>query len=145
MLGYSFRPTPDWNFEADIDWTDWDSLNTVFLRESDGTIVKIPFNWTHSFIYELGASRNLPGGFRVSAGYVYSENSVPSASFKPIVPDGPLHVFSIGLGRAWDRYNASIAYQLAYGPQRTIVNDTVSDGKYSFLSNAVTASFGIHF
>jgi long-chain fatty acid transport protein len=145
VLGYSFRPTPDWNIEADIDWTDWDSLNTVSLHQSNGTTVKIPFNWKHSFLYELGVTRKLPDGFRISAGYIYSENSVPSASYNPAIPDGTLDVFSIGLGRTWDRYSVDIAYQLAYGPTRTIVNDTVADGRYSFLSNAVSVSFGIQF
>jgi len=37
VLGYSFRPTPEWNIEADIDWTDWDSLNDVTLKRSDGS------------------------------------------------------------------------------------------------------------
>ncbi len=145
VLGYSFRPTPDWNIEADIDWTDWDSLQTVSVHQSDGATVKIPFNWTNSFIYELGGTRKLSAGFRISAGYIYSESSVPSASFSPVIPDGPLHVFSVGMGRAWGRYNADLAYQLAYGPTRTIVNNKVSDGNYSFLSNAVSLSFGIKF
>ncbi len=27
--GISFRPTPKWNIEADVDWTDWNSVKTV--------------------------------------------------------------------------------------------------------------------
>ena len=29
--GISFRPTKDWNFEADVDWTYWHSAGTVTL------------------------------------------------------------------------------------------------------------------
>jgi long-chain fatty acid transport protein len=144
VLGYSFRPAPDWNLEADIDWTDWDSLNTFSLSRSGGSAVKVPFDWVHSFMYELGATRTL-GLYKISAGYMYSENSVPSGSFSPIIPDSARNIFSVGLGRSFGRCDIDIAYQLGLGVTRTIVNDSVADGRYSFLSNAVSISVGYHF
>jgi long-chain fatty acid transport protein len=144
VLGYSFRPTPDWNIEADVNWTDWDSLNTVSLSRSDGSTVKVPFNWTHSFLYEIGATRII-GPYRLSAGYIYSENSVPSGSFNPIIPDSARHVMSVGIGRAFGSFSVDLAYELSIGVNRTIVNDSVADGRYSFLSNAVSLSLGYHF
>jgi long-chain fatty acid transport protein len=143
-LGYSFRPTPAWNIETDIDWTDWDSLNTVSLGRSDGSIVNIPFNWTHSFLYQVGATYAL-GLYKLSAGYMYSENSVPSASFSPIIPDSARNLFSVGVGRSFGKCTIDLAYQLGIGVSRTIVNDSVADGRYSFLSNAVSISLGYHF
>jgi len=143
-LGYSFRPTPDWNFEADIDWTDWDSLNTLNLKRSDGSTISVPFNWTHSFLYELGATHTV-GAYKLSAGYIYSENSVPSGSFNPIIPDSARNIFSVGVGRSFGSFNVELAYELSIGVNRTIVNDSVADGRYSFLSNAVSISLGYHF
>jgi long-chain fatty acid transport protein len=144
VLGYSFRPTPDWNLETDIDWTDWDALNTFTLSRSGGSTVKVPFNWTHSFMYEVGATRKI-GLYKISAGYIYSENSVPSGSFNPIIPDSARNVFSVGVGRSFGRCSVDIAYQAGVGVTRTIVNDSVADGRYSFLSNAVSISIGYHF
>jgi long-chain fatty acid transport protein len=144
VLGYSFRPTSDWNIEADIDWTDWDSVNDVVLKRSDGSKVTIPFNWTHSFLYELGATYNL-SGYRLSAGYIYSENSVPSGSFNPIIPDSARNIFSVGVGHAFGNVTVNLAYELSIGINRTIVNDSPADGRYSFLSNAVSLSLGYHF
>ena len=144
VLGYSFRPTPDWNLEADIDWTDWDSLNTLVLKRSDGSQVAVPFNWTKSFLYELGATYNLRG-YKLSAGYIYSENSVPSASFNPVIPDSARNIFSVGVGHAWGKVSVNLAYELSLGVTRTIDNDSVADGRYSFLSNAVSISLGYHF
>jgi len=143
-LGYSFRPTPDWNIETDIDWTDWDSLNTFSLSRTGGSTVQVPFNWTHSFLYEVGATHTI-GAYKLSAGYIYSENSVPSGSFNPIVPDSARHIASVGVGRAFGRFNVDLAYELSIGVNRTIVNDSVADGRYSFLSNAVSISVGYHF
>jgi long-chain fatty acid transport protein len=144
VLAYSFRPTPDWNIEFDLDWTDWDSLNTLFLRQSTGDVA-LPFNWESSFLYEFGVTRHLPAGFNLSAGYVYSENSVPSASFNPLIPDSNRHILSVGVGQTRDRLNWQVAYQYAYGPHRRIENGSLGDGVYRFQSNAITFSVGYRF
>ena len=144
IAGYSFRPTPDWNFEFDVDWTDWDSLNTLTLRQSSGN-VPLPFNWESSCLYEFGVTRKLPRGFSVSAGYVYSENSVPNESFNPLIPDSNRHIISAGIGQTLDRFNWQLACQYTYGPHRTIDNGTLADGDYSFKSTAVTFAVGYRF
>ena len=143
-LGYSFRPTPDWIIETDIDWTDWDSLNTFSLKRSDGSTVNVPFDWKRSFMYEVGVTRKL-GLYTLRAGYMYSENSVPSSTFNPVIPDSARNIISVGVGRTFGRCSVDLAYQLGIAPDRTIVNDTVADGRYSFLSNAVSISLGYHF
>src|SRR5262249_16313780 len=30
--GISYRPTPMWNIEADVDWTDWNSVDTLHFK-----------------------------------------------------------------------------------------------------------------
>jgi long-subunit fatty acid transport protein len=144
VLGYSFRPTPTWNIEADVDWTDWDSLNTVTLNRTDGSQVKVPFDWVRSFIYELGVT-HVMGDYKLSAGYMYSENSVPAGTFTPVIPDSARNLFSVGVGRSFGSLEVDLAYQLGLGGTRTVVNNTAADGRYSFLSNAVSISLGYHF
>jgi long-chain fatty acid transport protein len=144
VLAYSFRPTADWNIEFNLDWTDWDSLNTLVLRQSTGDVA-LPFNWESSFLYEFGVSRKLPRGFILSAGYIYSENSVPSESFNPLIPDSNRHILSAGVGQTGDRFNWQLAYQYAYGPHRRIENGSLGDGIYRFQANAVTFSVGYQF
>ena len=144
VAGYSFRPTPNWNFEFDLDWTDWDSLNTLTLRQSSGN-VPIPFNWESSFLYEFGVTRYLPYGLSVSAGYVYSENSVPNESFNPLIPDTNRHIVSAGIGQSLERLSWNLAWQYSYGPHRTIANGTLANGDYSFKATAVTFSVGYKF
>lgn len=143
-LGYSFRPTPDWNLEADIQWTDWDSFNTLSLQRGNGSTINVPFDWTHSFLYELGITHTI-GAYKLSAGYMYSENSVPAASFNPVIPDAARNIFSLGVGRSFGRCEIDLAYQLSVGVPRTVVNDSVADGRYSSFSNAVSISLGYHF
>ena len=76
--GYSFRPTPDWNFEFDVEWTDWDNLNSPIIHLSENPSTPLVFNYESSFIYEFGVSKKFSGGWKASAGYLYSENSVPN-------------------------------------------------------------------
>ncbi|MEI7733293.1 MAG: outer membrane protein transport protein [Verrucomicrobiota bacterium] len=151
VLGYSFRPTPDWNVEFDVDWTDWNSLNTVTLHKPSGDM-KLPFNWRSSFFYEFGVTRQLGSGLALSAGYIYSENSVPDRDFSPLVPDSDRHIFSLGLGQKNTSWNWDIAYQYAFSPTRR-VDQSVStslvgesaNGLYHYASHAITISIGYTF
>ncbi len=142
VIGYSYRPTPKWNLEFNLDWTDWDKLNTVTLRQASGN-VPLTFNWQSSFFYEFGASYQFDNGLTASAGYIYSENSVPNASFNPVVPDSDRHIFTFGLGKQWGNWDFDIAYQYAYGPSRTVTS--LAAGTYQFDSHAISVSAGYRF
>lgn len=144
-FGYSFRPTEDWNFEFDLDWTDWDTLNTVTLHQDVTGNVYLPFNWQSSFMYEFGITRKLPWHFHVSVGYIYSENSVPNGDFSPTIPDSVRDVFSAGFGQKFDHFTWTFAYQRTVSPTRTIDQGTAVDGAYRFDSNALTLSLGYNF
>ena len=146
VVGYSFRPTEKWNFEVNIDWTDWDNLNTVNLRKTSGDVV-LPFHWKSSLFYEFGASYKFDNGITASAGYIYSENSVPTESFNPLVPDSNRHIFSVGIGKQWQNWDFDLAYQWAHGPQRTINKGPgfPENGTYQFDSHAISLSAGYRF
>ncbi len=143
--GYSFRPTPDWNIEFDVEWTDWDRLNSVTLHQQRSGELALPFNYESSWFYELGVTRKLPAHFSASAGYIYSENSVPNESFNPLVPDSNRHVFSVGIGQTLDRYNWYLSYQYAFSPDRNIQQGSIADGTYRFESHALSLSLGYNF
>ena len=152
VVGYSYRPTPDWNFEFNYDWTDWDALNDVNLTTASGATVVLPFNWKSSAFYEFGVTRKFAGGFSVSAGYIYSENSVPETNFSPLIPDSNRHIYSAGIGYKSDAWSVNLAYQYAYGPERTITQSVSpsligesANGKYEFNSHAISIDFGIAF
>ena len=143
-FGYSFRPTENWNFEFNIDWTDWDSLNTVTLKKPSGDVA-LPFNYESSFFYEFGITRKLPANLQVSVGYIYSENSVPDESFNPIVPDSNRHIFSGGISQRFEHFNWALAYQYTVGPERTISQGTIADGDYRMEGHAAILSLGYNF
>lgn len=147
--GYSFRPTPRWNLEFNLDWTDWDSLNTVTFNQAVTGPEARPFNWRSSFMYMFGASYRFDGDWTVSGGYIYSENSVPSQWFNPAIPDSNRHVFSVGVSKQFERLNLAAAFQYAYGPDRMISNSTIpgvlANGTYQFNSASLILSGGYRF
>jgi len=140
VAGVSFRPTDKWNVEFDLDWTDWGDVKDItFLGTAFGKQT-LPLNFTSSFMYEFGVTRQLSRGYFVSLGYCFSENSSPSRNFTPIIPDSDLHLGGIGFGRKGKRWDWAVAYQFGYNPSRQVANDQTSplaNGAYHIFNNAL--------
>ncbi len=141
--GYSYRPVPGWNIEANVEWLDWDSLNTLTLESNSvGGSIPIPFNWKSSFIYEIGATYTTSGGYIFSAGYDLNMNSQPDANFTPGVSDADRHWFNIGFGRKYEVCSWMLGYQFGYS-NRTVDGaiDPLANGKYEARHNALFFSW----
>lgn len=155
IAGISFRPTPQWNLEVNVDWTDWDTVDTVVFegtRKLFGQNASLTLNWHSSFLYEFGVTRSFENGYFVSAGYFFSENSTSERHFTPIVPDTDLHVGSIGVGYHGPRWRWAFSAQLIAGPPRTVAGSVSNslvgesaDGEYQWFNQAVNFSIGYHF
>ena len=163
-VGISYRPTPKWNLEVDANFTDWSSFNKTSIQQQ--TPVPHPFDptgkvpvtldWQGSWMYEFGVTRYFDSGWRVSAGYVFSQNSVPNAYYTPLAADLDRHFFSVGTGYQGSRYSFDVTYQLGFGPPHTVTGSTPSstpaqfagqtaDGTYAFISHAIMVTVGLHF
>jgi len=149
VIGVSYRPTPKWNLEFDADYTDWSTLGSVNVQRQATPIPPLVFNWQPSWYYEFGATRYFDNGWHVSAGYIFNESAVPDANYNPVVADVDRHFFSVGTGFKGQHFNFDIAYQLGYGPTRTVSGATgasaPANGSYEFISNAVLLTLGWHF
>jgi len=153
--GISYRPAPEWNFEVDVDWTDWNCVDTLVFKGAanpfTGNDISLPLNWHASWFYHVGGTRYFENGYFVSAGYFFSQNSTSEKNFTPYVPDTDLHVGSIGGGYKGRNWNWALAAQLITGAWRTVNGSTPSafgqsaDGQYKFLVPAVTCSLGYRF
>lgn len=146
-VGVSFRPTPDWNFEVNVDWTDWDNLNEIVFEGTAFGDIPFVLNYESSFMYEFGITRNLGHGYYGSVGYIFSENSSPDRNFNPIVPDSDLHLGSFGVGHKGQRWDWAAGYHFAYGPGREVRNSLpgLADGTYETLNHAFNVSVTLKF
>jgi long-chain fatty acid transport protein len=146
MVGWSFRPTPAWNLEVNVDWTDWHAVDTATLGLPGGK-TEVPFEWESGFMYQFGLTRTFASGLALSGGYWYGEETVPDARYKPIVPDVALHVVSAGLAWRWGAWDLEAVYQLGLGPTRTVRGSEggLADGTYTYLSHALSLAAGRKF
>jgi len=157
VFGISYRPTPNWNLEFDAEYTDWSRLNTVIVKQAAAFPPLIPqnvplvLNWEPSWYYEFGATHYLNDKWSISLGYIYNENSVPDATYSPLVADLDRHFFSVGAGFKHGQLKIDLAYQFGYGPTRKVTGSAPSptgqsvDGEFEFVSHAVMLSVGLRF
>lgn len=135
IAGYSYRPSPLWNIEINLDWTNWSRLNALTISKASGPLT-VPFQWESSWFYELGVTRYYGAHWHFSAGYTYVENSVPDATFNPAVPDADRHFWNAGVGYVSGHLRFMLALQRATGPARNVRSNQVSlsgespDGAY---------------
>lgn len=145
IVGYSYRPTPQWNLEVNLDWTNWDRFNTVTINKASGA-VPLPFNWKSGFFYEFGVTHYLTSHWNVSAGYLYTENSTPDSTYTPAVPDSNRSFYSLGVGYSSGNLGANLAWHYADGGSRTVSGSPASligataDGVYENSINAFALS-----
>lgn len=150
--GYAFWPNPKLKLETNIEWTNWDLLNTVRLRSANPVFsgdprATIPFHWEDSFFYEFGAQYQVADDWFLRAGYIFSENTVPTRTFGPLVPDSDRHVFSVGIGFQRDRFSTDLAYQYSLSENRTIpaTNPFGAGGRWESDAHAVILTGAIRF
>jgi len=161
--GISYRPTPKWNIEVGVDYTDWNTLNTVQLAGSKdlgiGPALGLPafdlpvqFDWHGSWFFELGVTRQFDNGWFVSGGYFYSGETAPDNTYTPAVPDTELHVGSLGVGHEGERWTWVVAMQIIAGPARNVTGSQQNpfsgespDGKYQLFVPTVSFSIGYRF
>mgnify|MGYP001553857102 FL=1 len=138
-IGVSFRPTSKWNFEVDVDYINWNTLDTVTLNGTKnvfGFDLPLQLNWHDSWQYKFGATRYFDNGWFVSAGYYYSTDTASSADYTPAVPDTGLHVGSLGFGHNGEHWYWTLAGQVIAGPTRNINATTGNTDPFTGVSAA---------
>lgn len=159
--GISYRPTPKWNLEFDASYTDWSSFGSTTIHQSNPPFplrseVPVSLNWEPSWMYGFGATRYFDNGWNVSAGYVFSGNSVPNDNYTPLAADMDRQFVSVGTGYKGEHLSFDIAYQFGWAQTHTVTGSSPSstpgqiagqtaDGKYGFSSSAISVSVGWHF
>jgi long-chain fatty acid transport protein len=155
--GISFRPTEKWNLEFDVDYINWNTLNSIGLNGTKalfGKNLALNLNWKDSWQYKFGVTRYFNNGWFVSAGYFYSTETAPEAYYNPAIPDTDLHTGSIGFGRRGEHWSWALSGQVIAGPSRTIHTEATNvnpitgaspAGKYNVVIPTVDLSVSYRF
>ena len=144
--GYAFQPNQDWSFEVNIEWVNWEELDTLVLSQAGLPNSPVPFNWDSNFIYSIGCTRFLADGWHISAGYNFIENSQPDATFNPGVSDADRHWINIGFGRRTKTLDFNFAYQYAFS-NRDVHGSPggLADGRFKSRFNGLMLDLGWRF
>lgn len=141
VFGYSFRPNDRLNLEVNVEWVDWDGLNTLRLHGSNiGDPIEMPFLYESSWIYMIGGSYDFDDQWRFSTGYVYNENAVSDSVYNPAVPDSNLQSVNLGLSCLRGSLTLRGTYQFAWSDHKvnsSTVPNVLGNGDYSSRHHAV--------
>lgn len=136
--GYAYRPNEEWTFEANIEWVNWDRLNSLVLAAPPYAAQAIPFHWESNLIYSVGMSRRFGDGWVVNAGYNYIENSQPDLTFNPGIADADRHWLNLGVGRDYGDISWFLAYQYAFSGRQVTGALAPVNGKYNSRFHSVS-------
>ena len=95
-----------------------------------------------SYSYEAGAEYKFDDHWTFRGGYIFSQNSVPSSTYSPSLPDSNRHVFSTGVGFGTKKFTIDLTYQYSLSTDRTVKTaaDPAVNGKWTSSANALMAS-----
>jgi long-chain fatty acid transport protein len=144
-FGLGYHVTTNWQIEADALWTQWSSWGSSTLVKPSGNVTT-DYSWSDSWIFSVGTTYVCCPGFKIHAGYGYSQQTVPDSTFTPAIPDSARQVLSLGFTKDFGRHFAgTLAIQQIFGEDRHINNAATLPGTYSFSSTAITTGFVYRF
>jgi len=132
-LSVRYDFTPQIRVMADVQNTGWESLRSVIITRSNGTVVgNEAFNWKNTQMIALGGEWDISSAFTLRAGYAQDETPTNDVTRTPRLPDNDRDLYSLGM--TW-RMNDSLSFDAAY--QRIeidtpTVNITSSSGSRLF-------------
>ena len=150
--GYAHDFTQKLTIEADIDWTQWDTVDTLTVHNDNPMIgdVSSAKNYNNAFLYAVGASYAYSETVDLRCGYVYVETPVEEKYFEPMVPDSNRHAFHLGASYHIGDFSLDAGYQLLLFEERSINNSlgepySTVDGDYSSYANNVSLAVNYGF
>lgn len=136
-IQYDFSET--FRLMADVQQTDWHSLQSVVITRSNGAVVgNEAFNWDDSTLYSLGAEFDLSDAFTLRAGVAHDETPTNDEARTPRLPDNDRMLYAIGL--TWN-VSANLSVDAAY--QRIEIDDPTVD-VFSSSGSRLTGEFSGH-
>jgi len=157
VVGLSYRPTDRWNIEVNADYSNWSSMDSFVIRQSETPPfpvqqnIPVTLGFEDSWLYKFGVTRYFDEG-----GYVFNQNSVPDDYYSPTVADLDRHFLTLGIGREWSRFQVDVTYQFGFAKDREVTDSLPSstparfvgqnaDGTYGFSSHGLLISLGMKF
>jgi long-chain fatty acid transport protein len=146
--GVAFRPMKDLIVTADLQWTQWstvDQLVTNFqdpywdlLMTGSGENVA-PMRWKDALQLRVGAEYMLYQNVALRAGYYYDPTPVPGSTMNVLLPCYTFHAITLGLGYDLNGLQIDFGFEILFGNQRQ-----VDFAKWVYDPNYASAMPGVY-
>jgi long-chain fatty acid transport protein len=114
-LGVMFRPRADLTLEADLNYVLWSTYDRIDIAFQNAPPHVIQPDGHNAFTVRLGGDFRLPHpDLHLRAGFIFDQQSIPSAGLGPGLPDGNRLDGTVGVGYTHGRFTADLGYMLVY-------------------------------
>lgn len=139
-IGYAYKPTEKLTIEVNVEWIDWDNLNSITISTPLGDLPTQRFDWESSFVYEVGFTYEINDRYEVSMGYDYNEGASPDAYYNPAVADADRHWLNAGVTCKGDGFTWQAAYQYGFSDNNVTGSLIGTNGNYDAEHHAIMLS-----
>ena len=114
-LGVMFRPRADLTLEADVNYVIWSTYDQIDIKFQTAPKHIIEPDGRNAFTARVGGDFRLPHpDLHLRAGFIFDQQTIPSASLGPGLPDGNRLDGTVGVGYTVDRFTIDLGYMLVY-------------------------------
>ncbi|MDP3042318.1 MAG: outer membrane protein transport protein [Candidatus Omnitrophota bacterium] len=152
LLGYCFKPSDKWRFEADMEWMDWSSVGKEQIDYPSETNAArlgvlnagnpIQRDWRGVLSYAFGTEYKVNDSWKLRLGYFFHKTPIPQGTFDTALPDSTSNSLTLGTGYQINKnLGLDFAYAAIFYNPRKINNAVGSssgvniNGKYSSFIN----------
>jgi len=148
VLGYAYRPIDRLKLEFNLDWTNWETLDSIEVDFESPLLndVTYDYEYKNTFAYKLGLEYLVNERLSMRGGYIYNENATSEEKWRPSLPDTNSHFLTFGFGYAMDRFTIDGALELVFYEDREIDNNV--DNNETLTSSSIDGeyeNFGVAF
>ena len=159
IIGYAFRPVPALKLEYDLDWTMWNTLESLDIKVANpappflGDVSSL-YDYRNTLAHKFGAEYSATKKLKLRCGYTFNQNAAPGKTFRPSLPDANQHHITLGAGFEFDRFSVDVAGLAAFVQKRNVNNnvdnnESISsssiDGKYESFDTGFFTNVGYKF
>jgi long-chain fatty acid transport protein len=144
--------------EADLDWTFWNSYNSLNIDLRNNTALLPDSNstkdWKDVMAVRIGAEYRITVPLTLRLGFVYDPTPVPSYTMDPSLPDADRMTYHVGAGYKYGQWTVDAAYYYVDKKDRTVSNQTTPaypsygtgfSGKWTGDAHLVALNLGYKF
>jgi len=141
VLGYAYRPIDRLKLEFDLDWTNWDTLDSVTVHFYSESLQEVTYmyQYENTFAYKFGLEYLATECLKLRAGYIYNENAVPERNWRPSLPDTDMHFLCSGFGYSVGNLTIDGAAQVIFYEDRDINNNV--DNNETLTSSSINGRY----